>query len=865
MFPQALPMEILAIFVWWLWIQLISLAALPLAWRLFSHLPDRGYTLSKALGLLLWGYVLWLGATVGVLHNTLGGGLSSIIVVALVSAWLGREGVQRDERGRRPLARWLRAQRRFVLVAEGIFLLSLALWALVRAQSPDIATAGGEKFMEIAFLNGILNSHQFPPRDPWLAGYAISYYYFGYVIVAGLIRLSGLPPSVGFNVGFASLFALTVLGAFGVTANLVPYRYPGGVRGANRLAARPGDLPLHRAEWGVLGAVLVTLMGNLEGFLEVLYARRLLPAGFWRWLDIKDINVPPDPAQPVSWMPQRFIWWWRASRVIHDKDLLGNSMEVIDEFPGFSFVLGDMHPHVLVLPFVLLVIGLVMGLYLRREEEREEWGGGGIRRWIWEVGERAPHGWVGFVLYALALGALAFLNTWDFPIYLGLVMVVWGWREATARGRVDGRVLRDALGVGVALGVAGVFLYLPFYLGFQSQAGGVLPNLFNPTRLAQFFVMFGPFLVTMIAFFWLLTVGSGVRPVVRATLGWLPWTLLLPWALVLVILGGLVFTAGGREFINQVFSNPVVAENVGGRSMGQLVAFIARRRVTTLSMEVMVAVLVAWALGLLTARLRARAPEENGGKQVSWAPGDALAVTLFGFGLLLTYAVEFVYLKDLFGTRMNTVFKFYFQAWVLWAVAGTYALAAIMARARGAFRLVSLTMVGALIVLGLIYPLFAIPARSELGQVGVTLNGEAWIKQVYPDDYAVILWVRENTQPDAVILEATGGSYSFFGRVAAFTGRPTLLGWDFHEYQWRGAEALQQQAGTRGEDMQRIYRQARGQELLQLLHQYDVDYVVVGTQERQKYGLTDQSLRRFDEVLELVFEQGKARVYRVPE
>ena len=120
---------------------------------------------------------------------------------------------------------------------------------------------------------------------------------------------------------------------------------------------------------------------------------------FWRWLDIKDLNCLDGPAytvqvancpQAAGIMPERFFWWWRASRVITDRDLLGNAVEVIDEFPFFSFLLGDMHPHVLGLPFVLLAVGLALALLLG---VREGVVGGKFRRgaeWKWQQGHEVP-------------------------------------------------------------------------------------------------------------------------------------------------------------------------------------------------------------------------------------------------------------------------------------------------------------------------------------------------------------------------------------------------------------------------------------------------------------------------------------------
>ena len=210
----------------WLIVQLFALAALPLAWRLLGALPSRGYVLAKPLGLLLVTYLLWMGGSLGLLRNSVGGILLCWLLVLVVSLWVGRDGWRKSvssstQEAGRPLFAWLRMHWRLVVATEVLFLVALGFWAFVRSYSPEITTAGGEKFMELTFLNGILRSDRFPPLDPWLSGYAISYYYFGYIMLAALTQLSGLAPSVAFNVGLATWFALTVTAAFGVTFDMV--------------------------------------------------------------------------------------------------------------------------------------------------------------------------------------------------------------------------------------------------------------------------------------------------------------------------------------------------------------------------------------------------------------------------------------------------------------------------------------------------------------------------------------------------------------------------------------------------------------------------------------------------------------------
>ena len=321
--------------------QVLGWITLPVAMRFFRWLPDRGYAFSKPLGLLLVSYIVWLGASTGFLRNDLGGILFAILLVTAGSAWLLFRRTSGESLAGE-LSRFLREHWRLILAVELLFLVALVAWAGLRAYAPyKIEPAGGEKFMEIAFLNATLNSPQFPPLDPWLSGFAISYYYFGYVMMAVVTRLSAVPPGIAFDLYDALLFAFTLLGAFGVVYNLVR-----AVMRARADADHPPTPPSDRQPIaaGLLGALLVGVMGNLGGLLESLHARGILSERFWQWID-----VPGLASAPVtnSWYPgEVFLWWWRGSRVLSDKDLFGQSVgtQPIDEFPFFSFLLGDNHP-----------------------------------------------------------------------------------------------------------------------------------------------------------------------------------------------------------------------------------------------------------------------------------------------------------------------------------------------------------------------------------------------------------------------------------------------------------------------------------------------------------------------------------------
>jgi uncharacterized membrane protein len=253
--------------------------------------------------------------------------------------------------------------------------------------------------------------------------------------------------------------------------------------------------------------------------------------------------APPAFAQG-AWVPTRFFWWWQASRVVSDYTPWGAQQEVIDEFPSFSFILGDMHPHVLALPFVLLALALALNLYLRISASASQRAENG--KWQIPNGESRTSNlrsaicdlrfaicdwrWEDFLVYALCLGGLGFLNTWDFPIYLSVVVAAYAIALLSNTQHATRGILVRSAFLFAALFLPGIFLYLPFWLGFQSQAAGFLPNLFNGTRLPQFLVMFGALLFIAVAFVVAQARQNGVRAWEAAR-----WTLVVALGVLVVL------------------------------------------------------------------------------------------------------------------------------------------------------------------------------------------------------------------------------------------------------------------------------------------------------------------------------------------
>ncbi|HEY85205.1 MAG TPA: hypothetical protein G4N96_08870, partial [Chloroflexi bacterium] len=236
---------------------------------------------------------------------------------------------------------------------------------------------------------------------------------------------------------------------------------------------------------------------------------------------------------------------------------------------------------------------------------------------------------------------------------------------------------------------------------------------------------------------------------------------------------------------------------------------------------------------------------------------ETFVLILLLMGLLLPLSVEFAFLRDLFNNRMNTVFKFYFQAWILLALASAFGVYYVNQALRGVGRAVWQVLVAVMVLGGLVYPVLAIPNKANNFQAKPTLDGIAWVANQHPDDYAAIQWLRQNAPPDAIILERPGKSYRYHSRMSALTGRPTLLGWDFHEAQWRGNYDEQ---SLRQPDIEMLYNGLDPATTLTLLDKYAITYVIVGPLEKEIYSL--KGLLKFEQFLDVAFERGNVTIYR---
>lgn len=781
----------LNILVWLGVVELIGLLAFPFAFLLLSRLPDRGYSLTKPIGLLLTFYPVWMLGSSHIVPV----GIVTIVLVLVILATLSFL-IYRVAQNQ--IAAYISENWKTLVLTEIVFLFIFFLWVYVKLYDSSINHT--EQPMDLAFLNATSRSLYFPPADPWFAGHSISYYYFGYLIMGGLTTLTGISSSVSYNLALILTVAMCAVGAFGVGMNMV--RLNGGSQAISFLI-------------GLVSVALLVFVANMESLLEFIRATGSGSTNLWEWINIKGLD---GPLESKSWYPSEpGWWWWRATRVI-DTIQDGVSLDyTITEFPFFSFLLGDLHPHVMNLPFLILFTSFALNLVVSPDHIGIEW----LKRNIWQV-----------LFLGMLLGAIGFVNLWDMPtmagLFMGAVFLKAYWQKRTISMAIISTIPVVFLVVVLAFA-----LYFPFYLTFSSSASGISPvdltgdGAQYVTRYFHLAVIWGLFLLIALPFLvveFISVIQSqrlNIRNIiVSICVSSFPFIL---WVFIEGTLGG----------------NPLETLDLVSERFFQVLPLIT---------------LAAMALYLAIAS-RSR----EGFHRIS-----AFPFLLIFVGVLLVLGPELFYVVDLFNNRMNTMFKFYYQAWLFFAIASPFAIYHLgtgIYKSRSILRVTGYGWITIMTIVAtgvLYYPIASVYSKTSGFQGEATLNGLSYLKLENPNEALAIEWFKENTGVKDRILEAVGSDYDAKSSlISTTTGIPTLLGWPGHERQWRGGGT---EIKNREDLVNRLYKSKEIELIKEALSKYDVTYVYVGSRERAKYGAPP--LEKLSEILKPVFISGDVSIYQ---
>ncbi len=357
--------DLQSIIIWWGMLFLMGLSCLPTAFRIFPDFFDRGYLFAKVICAILVSYVLFV---LGEFHLVVFSQINALLIFALIAAYNLLLFFKPKDFFHR-----IKKHGRFFLFEEVIFFFGLFFWSFIRATQPDIH--GLEKYMDFGFVNSILRTTYFPPKDMWYTPFFINYYYFGHLVTATLTRISNIPSFVSFNLMLATIFAFTLTLSFSISIQLLQTFFGEKQTTKQKIVSFLG---------GILTSFIITFGGNLQTiytFFKPYTGDTATP--FWQL-----------PFLPFSF-PNNY-WYPNATRFIY---------HTIHEFPIYSFVVSDLHGHVLDIPFVLLTIATLLSVSLS------------LRKSV-TIKPLIPLG-LGFLLAIMYM-----TNAWDGLIYLLLVVFV---------------------------------------------------------------------------------------------------------------------------------------------------------------------------------------------------------------------------------------------------------------------------------------------------------------------------------------------------------------------------------------------------------------------------------------------------------
>lgn len=849
--------SLVALLVWLVLLVALQAVTWPLVRRIFTSFPDRGWALARLTTILIAGYSVWLLSSIQVIAFRAIWAAAALLILAAV-CW----GAARRSKVELHFPPFWRNP--MMITAEVVFWSVFALFLIYRLINPDSYHPiwGGEKPMEFAHLNAILRSAHFPPVDPWYSGGYINYYYYGTYLVAFLVKLTGIPAEIAFNLAQPTFPALLAAASFSLSGAI-----------GKRLTRSTGGAVVS----GLLGAFFIQLAGNF------IVAERLID---------RAVNAL-GPVNGFSY------WVFDPTRAIPDASRPIN----ITEFPYFGALYADLHPHVIAMPFTVLLTALAWQI-------ASQWRLMAIALSRRSMGVHAALALiVPLGLAAVGLGTLFMTNAWDMPMYaaitgVAVIMATQGLRPLMSRLLVSATVV-------LGIGVAAWLLILPFthhYVALFGEIGTVrdrTPLLAIESHLGGQILLMTVSIQALVAAR-LRSARHGVTPYAVISLFLLAGFLLMQWmgndgstgwrrsgelGTVVVVVGMWVVAAwcvtGTRADFN---IHPAVLKTLLVELLVLSLALLALDR-TVLALYVGIGLSAA----ILWFSLR--------------RPSERFVVALIAGGTLLGASLELVYLvDDLSGSdwyRMNTIFKFYNEIWnlfgiatavlvghAMWAVARTHPSPhrethRSRSSSASAWAWVSTALTIPVAVAALAYAVIATPIRLEQSWAqrdGMTLNAYEWMEDAqmplqqggfltYDDDLAAINWFNENIGGTPVIAEAAYGPYRCNGsRFSIATGLPAVIGWQRHEQQQRYLDDL----SSREAALRELYTTPSVETKRQIIERHDIEYIVVGETERH-YPTIDgndcidtgsaEGIAALESMvgsaLEVAFAHGTTVVYRV--
>lgn len=802
---------------WWLMMLLLGISFQPLTMIIFRNMRDGGWLFAKTLGIAGAGWLMWLMSSVKLLKFSRFNCMLMVVIVFGVNMLLYYLLDLRKSR-KVSLRKFYTDERICAIIGvETIFFCAFVFWCYLKGISPD--AYGTERFMDYGFMISMFKSDYMPPSDMWLSGYNINYYYVGQYLMTYLTKLAGVPVTHGYNIAMMLLAAMGFALSYSIGNNLmhIYLSYRRKVKYSPAEMQRLAELgcvttekssPFFRPLFaGTLSALAVAVAGNMHyPFYKFIYPKL---QRLW--------GVKEEEMYTKYWFPD-------ATRYIGYRPNVDD--KTIHEFPVYSYAIGDLHAHVIDTLFVLTVLALMIAWLTHRRKAmdivREYNRRPKMPELLAEVFR--PE----LVLCSFLIGIFYMTNAWDYPIYIVVCGAIILFSNLVVYRHKSRAWILTAY-QGVMFVVISLLVSLPFTLTFESISTGIgFNDAKHHTSQFQLLILWGLPFLCLCTF-----IGLRIREYLAETRAKAKaGKVLLPKALESEVLPDFeekesdepVKESSVKESAKKTSSGKDVSQTEPPKKPG----FLGR------AWESIVEFLdiVGDALGRFFAYIG-----RGIGKFLDSLETPDLFILVIGlcaFGLVLL--PEIIYVVDIYGgayQRANTMFKLTYQAFIMYGLSLGYIIVRFVTMPTSRF------MKGAGIV-------FLCLLISEVGYFNEAYT--AWFSGYYQGldattfirddcsdaDAEIIDYINENIDKKATVLEMCGLSYTYFNRVSAFTGMPTVLGWQTHEWLWRskGEGDYPKIVSDRRGDVINMYASSDINQIAYLIEQYGVDYVVLGTCER---------------------------------
>jgi YYY domain-containing protein len=822
------------ILTWWFVVQILGLIAFLFLFPLCSRLPDRGYGISKIVGIALFSWICWMLASTKIL---LFSRMQPIIVFLLLVMVAGFIWIRYKD----SLRLFLREKWPLIVGMEGLYLLLWAIFLIIRAYHP--AAYEGEKPMNYSFINAAYRAETFPPEDPWISGFPINYYYYGQAMFSIIGRFADIPPEYLFNLAGTSATALAGLGIFSLTYALCRKSW------ISLLAVYLGVFCSHIYSYFCL-LKYVFYKNNSDpvwlDYLTGIYTSvKLMVYALFTYLGIASTHM----IEEVSAIDFHGVFWPARTNIFYGA--------VANEFPYWTHLFLDFHAHMLVIPISLAFLTLLLAYFIRPRANMGILSAGGFTFFL-----------------ALLMGTVICSNTWDFPallISLLLITLIKFQRESEwmktknvgiRRFSVEG--LQDLVRFPIVpIAAALVFSYLfmlPFHNSFVARVTGIGFMSEGNSPLTTYLIFWAQLIVPIL---FGLILFIAVRPDSKLSI---PRILSFAFFFIFVLVIALRVTTYVQTMLQQ---NP-------GYFHGWFVAPHNSGPPTNYSV-------VGLLLPFLTVLFFALWKRDRKAEHLF-----ALFIGFLGMGLSL--GIEFFYVKEGWSPplhRFNTAFKFNIQIWHYYSIFAAISIAFVWKTLRDVGKQIGnpFTPVARSVFLLCVLPFFlaTVPftvlapamvtlsagakGRDARGEVP-TLNGLGWLRHENYNAYAAVQWFNRFVDGSPHIVELADVDYYQNSRFSSNTGLPTILGWPHHV----GERLHAEEKAPRLRDVDRIYLSNDKKEVMELLGKYQVEYLVFSAlelhkqRERQQPPYGPNSLARFEQwgdVFRLAYRLGDTSIFKI--